>query len=149
MFIYLNKKKEKLSKWLKKTTTIDFSDWGVFILFIIGLLGIIYFRRNISLSNTISIIVLWFTAIAVMQYTKETYWLKQIEQKNLKLQKAPFVIMHFENDNCFILKNVGRGIARNVIWKIAGKSDICCPQKTVISPNGLYTRICSNEYYEF
>ncbi|MEA3464236.1 MAG: hypothetical protein U9R14_04160 [Patescibacteria group bacterium] len=87
MFIYLDNKKEKLSQWLKRKTTMDFSDWGVFILFIVGLIGIIYFGRNTKIADKISIIVLWFTAIAVMQYTKETYWLKQINRKQLEHQR--------------------------------------------------------------
>jgi len=84
LFLSLEKRREKLSHWLKKNTTIDFSDWGVFVLFILGLFAMFFFSKGISLLDLIPSIVLWFTAIVVMQYTKETYWLKNISQKDLK-----------------------------------------------------------------
>lgn len=98
MFIFLDRKREKLNQWLKKKTTIDFSDWIVFILFFVGLFAIFYFGQGANLSNRIPIIVLWFTAIAILQYTKETYWLKQIQNKQIKemrkiryLEKIPMI----------------------------------------------------------
>lgn len=87
MFIFLDKKLEKFSQLLKRKTTMDFSDWGIFVLFILGLFIIFYLGGDADLSNRISNTVLWFTAIAILQYTKETYWLKQISQKQLKHQR--------------------------------------------------------------
>jgi hypothetical protein len=84
MFIFLDKKREKFSQWLKNKTTIDFSDWSIFFLFLLGLFVIFYFGEDVDFSNQISIIVLWFTAIAILQYTKETYWLKQIQNKQIE-----------------------------------------------------------------
>jgi len=87
MLIYLDKKKKKLSQWLKRKTTVDFSDWSIVLLFIVGLFAIIYLGEEIRFTNKISAIVLWFTAIVVAQYTKETYWLKQINRKQLEHQR--------------------------------------------------------------
>jgi hypothetical protein len=98
MFIFLDKKRKKFSQWLKNKTTIDFSDWSVLILFILGLFAIFYFGQGADFSNRTSVIVLWFTAIAILQYTKETYWLKQIQNKQIKeikkgryLEKMPMI----------------------------------------------------------
>lgn len=98
MFIFLEKKRQKLSRWLKKKTTIDFSDWSVLFLFLLGLLAIFYLAQEVKISDKISAIILWFTAIAILQYTKETYWLKQAQnkqinevRKNRYLDKMPMV----------------------------------------------------------
>lgn len=125
MFIFLDKKKEKLSQWLKKKTTMDFSDWGVFILFLVGLFSILYFEQNIKFIDKLSTIVLWFTAIVVMQYTKETYWLKQISVKQLENEKRPIISITTEGlwACSFMLKNIGRGCALNIMLKIAQIND--------------------------
>lgn len=121
MFIFLDKKREKLSQWLKRKTTMDFSDWGVFILFMVGLFPILYFEQNIKFTDKLSTIVLWFTAIVVMQYTKETYWLKQISVKQLENEKRPVVSITAEGlwACSFMLKNIGRGCALNIMLEIA------------------------------
>ncbi|TSA44813.1 hypothetical protein D4R52_03625 [bacterium] len=87
MFILLDKLRNRFNQWLKRKTTMDFSDWSVFVLFILGLFTIFYLGGDVDLPNRISNIVLWFTAIAILQYTKETYWLKQISQKQLRYQR--------------------------------------------------------------
>ncbi len=98
MFIFLERQRGRLNQWLKKKTTIDFSDWGVFILFLEGLFAIIYLNKAAKIADIISAVVLWFTAIAILQYTKETYWLKQIQNKQIKelrksrcLEKMPMI----------------------------------------------------------
>lgn len=98
MFIFLDKKREKFNQWLKRKTTIDFSDWGVLVLFLIGLFAIFYLEKDIEIENKILAIVLWFTAIIILQYTKETYWLKQVQNKQIKeirksryLEKMPMI----------------------------------------------------------
>lgn len=87
MFIFLDKKREKISKWLKNKTSIDFSDWGVLILFLLGLFLIFYLSKDVEMGDKMSVIVLWLTAVAILQYTKETYWLKQINQKQFKRER--------------------------------------------------------------
>jgi len=153
MFIFLDKKREKFNQWLKRKTTIDFSDWSVLILFILGLFAIFFLSQGADLLNRISIIVLWFTAIAILQYTKETYWLKQINTKQYNFQRMPFVILNYEEEpgkkKVFYLKNVGQGVARNIKirpiihtnLKRVNVDAVTFPPKTVITPNGGYTYI--------
>ena len=132
MFIFLDKKRERLNQWLKRKTTIDFSDWGVIILFILGLFAIFYFGQGADLPNRISVIVLWFTAIAILQYTKETYWLKQVNIKQLNYQKRPIlkILSRGEWACSFMLKNIGKGAALNVELRISQ-----------IHPNGGFTNL--------
>lgn len=119
---------------------------------IIGISGILLIRTTFD--NRITVGILWLTAIVIMQYTKETYLLKQVQKKDLKNKKAPFVIVHFTPDeDCdeqgnlgFVLKNVGQGVARNVDWKVVGCSDINFPKKTIISPIVGHTKIYDSQY---
>lgn len=112
--------------------------------------------KNVLEYEQVTVIVLWFTAVAILQYTRETRLLRQVETKNLKFHKAPFVIIHYEEPSAehnsstptFILKNVGHGTARNVTMDIIG-SQLQIPEKTVISSDGGYTRIRAHEYKEY
>jgi len=121
MFIFLDKKREKFSIWLKKKTTIDFSDWSVLGLFVLGLFAIFFFSRGGDLSSRISIIVLWLTAIAILQYTKETYWLKQVNVKQLNYQKRPIIEISSEGEFAcsFMIRNIGKGTALNIELSIS------------------------------
>jgi len=85
MFKGIDNKREKFKTWLKDKTTMDFSDWGVFVLFILGVLLLWQINNwfDIETGDIITAGVLWFTAIAILQYTKETHWLKQVQQKQL------------------------------------------------------------------
>lgn len=148
---------EITKKLIKKLTKLDFFDWINLILFLSGIILIASFRYfyKISYEQLLTAIILWFTGIAILQYTKETYWLKQLQQKDLKLQRehlkferAPFVIIHFEKPETFILKNVGKGVARNVRWEVRGEKFIY-PRKTVISPNEGSTWIRNEGYRKF
>jgi len=132
MFIFLDKRRKKLNQWLKRKTTIDFSDWGVIFLFILGLVAIFFFSQNVNLPNLISIVVLWFTAITILQYTKETYWLKQINVKQLNYQKRPIlkILSHGEWACSFMLENIGKGPALNIELRISQ-----------IHPNGGFTNL--------
>lgn len=132
--------------------------------------------KTISFEQLVSNLVLWITGIAVLQNTKETYWLKQIQIKDLAFQKSPFVIIHYEhpaphnqNRPTFILKNVGKGVARNVVWYIPGHERPTLPpdigphgieikspnfgnpytSKTVIAPDSGHTRISSRVFEQF
>lgn len=132
MLIFLDKQREKLNQWLKNKTTIDFSDWGIFILFIMGLFAIIYLGETTKITDKFSVIVLWFTAIILMQYTKETYWLKQINIKQLNYQKQPIlkILSRGEWACSFMLKNIGKGVALNIELRISQ-----------IHPNGGFTNL--------
>lgn len=132
LFIFLENKRRKINNWLKNKTTIDFSDWGVLILFLLGLFVIFYFINYADVGSIISSIVLWFTAIVIIQYTKETYWLKQINIKQLNYQKRPILKITTDGDwACsFMLKNIGKGPALNIELRISQ-----------IHPNGGFTNL--------
>lgn len=121
---------------------MGFSDWSVFTLFISGLLAIIYFGEDTKIVDRISIIVLWFTAIVIMQYTKETYELKQINIKQLNHQKRPILkIFYGESSYSLMLKNIGKGAAINIELRISQ-----------IHPNGGFTNLrvfSEDKYREF
>lgn len=92
-------------------------NWLTFILCILGILALI-FVKEMDLRDKITVGVLGFTALMIMLYTKETYQLKMLERINLKFQKAPFVIVHYQPSDYLVFKNVGRGVARNITWRI-------------------------------
>lgn len=178
-WLRLDKRREKLNRQLKQQTTMNFFDWGNLTMFVLGVLLVFVLRDDMDIQGDqlVTILVLWFTAVAVLQYTKETYYLKQLETKNLKFQKSPFVIVHYEHPNppgqgtaTFILKNVGRGVARNVRWEIKNyaklishepdisshgvpippaKIDNPFQSKTVIAPDSGHTRIHSPAFVQF
>lgn len=104
---------------------MDFSDWGALILFILGIISVFYFSQDSNFSNQIYIIILWFTAIAILQYTKETYWLKQMSQKTLRemrkqteLEMKPYIKLGWlQKERTIEIKNIGKGIARQIELK--------------------------------
>jgi hypothetical protein len=120
MMIYLDKKREKFSQWLKRNTTLDFSDWCVILLFVVGTFGIFYISPA-ELSQKVSDTILWFTAIVIVQYTKETYWLKQVSVKQLEYQKRPIlkILPKSEWAASIGLKNIGKGPALNIELRIS------------------------------
>ncbi|MFA7243759.1 MAG: hypothetical protein WC080_00460 [Patescibacteria group bacterium] len=85
----INKKFREIKKWWKKYFLLDFFDSMNFLLFIIGsgLLIYCFAMGNVSLTDYISAQILFLTFIAILQYTKETYWLKQIQQKQLQHER--------------------------------------------------------------
>ena len=144
-FKFLDEYFDNFKKLIKNSTKLDFFDWCNLSLFISGLFAIWFFYRvyynDISIGDLITAIVLWFTAIAIMQYTKETHWLTQVQIKQLKQQRAkddlgamPFLRIQwgsFENDNFLILANDGKMIAKNIQLKIVCKKDKQYSIKTV------------------
>ena len=50
----------------------------------LGLAIEIWHFYKLSIVELMTAIILWFTAIVILQYTKETYWLKQIQNKQIK-----------------------------------------------------------------
>jgi hypothetical protein len=98
---------------------------SLIIICFIGVVLIIYSEQiikyffpeisNIKINDKISAIFVWITAVIVFWYSRETLDLKEITRKNLDYERAPYVIFNCEKDKfrCY-LKNVGRGLARNV-----------------------------------
>ncbi|PIP30941.1 hypothetical protein COX25_02055 [bacterium (Candidatus Howlettbacteria) CG23_combo_of_CG06-09_8_20_14_all_37_9] len=83
-FLRFVNKVDKLSDHLKEMTSFNFQDWIITLAFIAG---VIYFIQNKSeIEGFLNIIILWLTFFAILWYTRETYWLKQIQQKQFKFE---------------------------------------------------------------
>lgn len=148
MFIFLDKQKERLNLWLKKRTTMDFSDWGAFILFVsgLGLFVILFLSQNLNLSDLISAVVLWFTVIIILQYTKETHWLKRISQEQLKQSKYEEVVRnraYLTVQNCrFDQNDIDISSTFKVVFNIINKGTTPAQKISVkkyltsLAPNG-------------
>ena len=95
---------------------------------LIYLLSILYFilkntfNSDIFLSLTQSLI-LFETAIAIFWYTRETFDLKAIQQKQLKLERKlgnisvmPYLQLHAKltQENVLEISNSGQGLAKNI-----------------------------------
>ncbi len=111
---FLDKQMEKFSAWSKKRTMINFSDWGVFALFVMGfIIGLVFFiilflNQSFDLPSLVSIIVLWITAIAILRYTTETYRLRQISQRQLEQNEREELIRnraYLTVQNCHLSRN--------------------------------------------
>ncbi|MDP3985999.1 MAG: hypothetical protein Q8P77_01035 [Candidatus Veblenbacteria bacterium] len=119
--LLLEKIRMMANKWLKQKTTIDFSDWLVATLFILGIVAILYLGGTNDIKSAISASVLWFTAIVIIQYTKETHWLKQVGIRQLEFMKRPVIVI--SKDEVYgpysvSLKNIGKGPALNIELRI-------------------------------
>jgi len=75
------------SKW-KQYYKLDFFDSGVLFIFISGLIILLYLflRRYIIIDTLVSGVILFITFISILIYTKETLWLKRVEQKSYKME---------------------------------------------------------------
>lgn len=120
-----------LSNNVKDASGNDLFDWfSLVILFGIGSLFVVYlfFLGEIGLKETISGIILWFTAFAILRYTKETFWLKHVAQNELKMNRrraqyeiAPLIRLRWLNRPGYYeihAVNDGRGPARDLELKI-------------------------------
>lgn len=119
------------TNWVKNSTGSDPVDWiiilillpgGMLLLFKVLLLGLV------SESEMFNGWILWFTTIVVLKYTKETFWLKKVAQKELKqlreseLDKFLPIIVPREgaklhkggNLSDFVIRNIGKGIAKEI-----------------------------------
>lgn len=148
------------SKFIKKVSDYCLKKVGVdllgVLLFLFGAVFMLIFFDFENSYEVLSVLVLWFTAIVVMQYTKETYFLKDITRKNYDLERAPFVVMSFESElDSFGVRNVGRGLARNIEIRFIkndkftsiGLEGLKFPNITALSgSNGNFDFITSNIY---
>ncbi|MBD3359808.1 MAG: hypothetical protein GF365_03840 [Candidatus Buchananbacteria bacterium] len=118
----ISKSIESFKKWLKRKTGVDFSNWVIFVFFIFGIISLFYHYRNFKLDNFINTIILWITAIVILKYTKETYDLKKLSNKQLTesrkqtfLSLRPFIRLHWiERSEQIRIINEGHGIAIDV-----------------------------------
>lgn len=81
-----------LSNKIKNATGSDLFDWLSLIIIFGGgsvLIGILVLNDNLEIKDAISGFILWFTGFAIFRYTKETYWLKKIQNKQLEFSIMP------------------------------------------------------------
>lgn len=113
---------QRFSNAVKFKTTIDLFDWIAIIIFFGGfsvLLLLAFIAGKISIENLLSGFVLWFTAYAILKYTKETYHLKKVQQYQLDesrkqtfLLTRPFIRLQWrETDQEIRIINEGEGMA--------------------------------------
>lgn len=123
-FLILRKKLEyDISNIVKDWTGNDLFDLtNLFVLFGGGSVLLLYFfiRKLISQETFLQAWILWFTAFVLLRYTKETYWLKKIAQKQIEVEQEPYVVckglikLVGTERHKVALKNVGRGSALRV-----------------------------------
>lgn len=154
MIKFFKKWKNRINNFLIKTIGIGL------LLLILFLIGSYFVFTEVAEKNDIfGIVVLLLTAAAIMQYTKETYQLKEynrklkkIAQRQYDLNCAPFVILNFEycegdinGVQGFILENIGQGIARNInigiihhpaLRVVIGQDSLTFPPITALKSGG-------------
>ena len=95
------------------------------LLFVVGAAGLVLMNRSsvvekMKPNELISTIVLWFTAIIILQYTKETHELKQLTARQLQYQQQPIlkILVHPHSPEVLRLRNIGKGAALNIELRI-------------------------------
>src|SRR3990167_7298105 len=83
----------RLSKWLKTKTTLDLTDWEICFYMVVIPFVVIFVERvtqwmgisgvDMSVTEKATVCIIWWTAGAVMQNTKASYYLQLISQKQL------------------------------------------------------------------
>jgi hypothetical protein len=122
---FLSKKRDNANKFLKKEIGIDFTSISMLLFFAFGVIVLIFclYINLIKLNEFISAFILWFTAIVVLDYTKETHDLKensvrQIHEirKQNDYEMRPYLRLQWVGNSNSILQivNDGKGIALDV-----------------------------------
>lgn len=124
IFKKANDRFEKFKKWWKNYFIIDFFDSVNLLLFITGTYLLVWMLQNsiIKIPDFATAEILFLTFIAILQYTKETYWLKQVQQKQLDHERTPIIVISKGNKGeyaSFKIKNIGKGPAINVELRIS------------------------------
>jgi len=119
------KKRDNWNKVLKREIGQDFSSVTILIFFIFGIvcISVAYIYSLISVNEFITAFILWFTAVVVLDYTKETHDLKensvrQIHEsrKQYDYEMSPYLRLQWVGSSASIFQivNDGKGIAVNV-----------------------------------
>lgn len=135
------------SLW-KRYFNIDFFDSMNLLLFVLGtlLLIICYLHKIVRLSEFVTTEILFLTFIAILQYTKETFHLRDIQQKTLNQQRIgenyklmPFLEFRFSyTDEKFLtIFNKGKGLAKKIILIIKYGDETYNKQFFAIDPGGI------------
>ena len=125
----MKEKIRKLNKWLTQYTGFDIV--GV-ILLSSGILYIFLYAKLDKLSENLTAAILWITTVAIIQYTKETYKLRRINEtlldssretiqemeRSRKIEFLPIIdVTGVAKDyNTFVvnLENIGKGLAQDI-----------------------------------
>lgn len=113
----------------KSYFNLDFFDSMNLLLFILGsiLLVTSYLKGISHLSELITAEILFLTFIAILQYTKETYWLKKVQEKTLNQERVrvnyevmPYLELAFSEfgEDTLRVLNKGNGLARDIDFNI-------------------------------
>ncbi|OGL32410.1 hypothetical protein A3E76_02595 [Candidatus Saccharibacteria bacterium RIFCSPHIGHO2_12_FULL_44_22] len=134
---------------VKSNTGTDLFDWGLLILWIaVSVLGVLAYRTaalesQMKLSDLLTFELLWFTAFAVVRYTKETYWLKKVAQKQYDYETLPYLRLQWSSEapDVFHIKNEGRGIAVDVAFETieiqrTPRIPVVIKRRPVLAPGG-------------
>src|SRR3990167_3160136 len=134
---------------VKSNTGTDLFDWGLLILWIaVSVLGVLAYRTaalesQMKLSDLLTFELLWFTAFAVVRYTKETYWLKKVAQKQYDYETLPYLRLQWSSEapDVFHIKNEGRGIATDVAFETieiqrVPRIPVVIKRRPVLAPGG-------------
>ncbi len=136
----LREKRDNLNQILKREIGLDFTSTLILIFFVFGTVVIFagYFVGLIKTNDFISAFILWFTAVVILDYTKETHdlkansdrTLKEIRKQNehienqLRIEQEPYLVIKDHiviagSDpgrlHIIMFKNIGRGAALNVL----------------------------------
>src|SRR3989344_5569943 len=150
----------KFTNEVKSFTGSDPVDWIIILVLLPGGLILLFKAKQFNLISVESLFsgwILWFTAIVVLKYTKETFWLKQVAQKELnqlrnsELDKfLPIIIpregakLHKDgNLSDFVIRSLGRGIAKDIEVFI---ENILIEGNFVLIPNELRTIFIPSEH---
>lgn len=129
----------KKNKFLKKLNEATLSHLGFdlicLLLLTVLLVYILYFVNFTNKDERIGAIILSITAVAIIQYTKETYklrktnkWLVDNSEEANQISVKPVLSLRFlgtshrttrnTDDIAIYLKNIGKGTATNIRWRI-------------------------------
>lgn len=107
-----------ISNWVKNNSGNDLFDWiNLIILFGGGSAFLLYLLIDdfIKLDTFLQGWILWFTSFVLVRYTKETYWLKNLAQKQNITSIRPYLRLQKKTgENKLQLVNEGKGVAVNL-----------------------------------
>jgi len=115
-----------ISNKVKTKTDSDLFDWICLIILFGGgtvFIFLLMYFNVIDLNGLIQGFILWFTAFAIFRYTKETYWLKKISQKQYITSIRPYLRLQWETKGNLVLVNEGKGVAVDIKFKFVDNNE--------------------------
>ncbi|MFA5880366.1 MAG: hypothetical protein WC860_09410 [Candidatus Margulisiibacteriota bacterium] len=94
--------------------------WIVAVLITIIIVLLYFFSCEIGIYGMLNLLFIAYTGLVITWYTKETFDLKDLNRKMLLSSIQPTIVA-FRSSPYLILKNPGRGIAKNIRWKPIGE----------------------------